>query len=516
MLSRPDLLAPVLRADGMREADRRTMQEWGLPGRALMETAGRACADHAERLRGNGPHEAVVLAGKGNNGGDGLVIARVLHARGWRVTVATTATGDEATEDTAANLALLRRLEDDRLRLVGPADAVPGVGVIVDALLGIGISGELREPVAGLAAWANAQRERGARVLAVDVPSGLDADAGVAATGTVRADRTVAMGARKAGLLLGEGPRLAGEVVTAEIGIPGALLREHADAWVASDNWLEAVLPRRSADVHKYSAGRAVCIVGSRRFTGAAVLATQAAYRAGVGAVICCTPEGARATVDAHNLEVMVDAQPETEAGGLAITADGPIRARIETADAVLMGCGLGDEAETQRLVRVLLRRLAGAEGPPAVLDADALNALADHTDALATQAEGRIVLTPHLGELRRLTGDPTLAPTDRLATVRRLAADWNSILLLKGMPSVLAAPDGTVAIGPPGHSSLATAGTGDVLAGTIVGLMAQGLAPMDAALAALWLGYRAASRYTGRAESLVASDLLSPDALAR
>ncbi|MEM6327810.1 MAG: NAD(P)H-hydrate dehydratase, partial [Bacteroidota bacterium] len=231
--------------------------------------------------------------------------------------------------------------------------------------------------------------------------------------------------------------------------------------------------------------------------------------RAGAGAVVCCTPEGARATVDAHLPEVMVDAQPEADGGALAITAYDGIRARIEAAEAVLVGCGLGREAETQRLVRALLRRLGGDNGPPAVLDADGLGALAGHTYDLATRAHGRIVLTPHLGELRRLTGTPDLTPADRLATVRDLAAEWNCVLVLKGMPSVVAAPDGTVAVGPPGHPGLATAGTGDVLAGTTVGLMAQGLAPMDAALAALWLGYRAAARVPGRPEAIVASDLL-------
>lgn len=502
----------------MREADRRTMDEWGLPGRALMETAGRACADHAERLAGDGPREAVVLAGKGNNGGDGLVIARVLHARGWAVTVATSAAPNDATEDCAANLALLARLAEasDRLTIHGPDPADlhrQRPALIVDALLGIGVEGALREPVASLAAWAEAERQRGAKVLAVDVPSGLNADTGEAPDGTVRADLTVAMGALKAGLLLGDGPQHTGTVVTAEIGIPDRLLREHADAWAASPDWLDAVLPQRAADAHKYSAGRALCIVGSRAFTGAAVLSTQAAYRAGAGAVVCCTPEGARATVDAHNSEVMVDAQPETDGGGLAITAYDGIRQRVEGTDAVLLGCGLGRETETQRLVRALLRRLAGENGPPAVLDADGLTALAGHTDALAERASGRIVLTPHLGELRRLTGDDDLDPADRLATVRDLAADWRSVLVLKGMPSVLATPDGTAAIGPPGHPALATAGTGDVLAGTMVGLMAQGLAPADAALAALWLGYRAAVRYTGRPGSMVASDLLQPTA---
>ncbi|MEL6614439.1 MAG: NAD(P)H-hydrate dehydratase [Bacteroidota bacterium] len=523
MLSRPDLLRPVLRAATMREADRRTMDEWHLPGRALMETAGRACADAVERLASGGfasgtmgwSPEATVLAGKGNNGGDGLVIARVLHARGWHVRVLTTASGDDATPDTAANLAMLQRLErdSDRLSIAGPDGDGGRPDIVVDALLGIGISGELREPVASLAAWATRQRPC-ARVFAVDVPTGLDADTGRAASGAVHADATLAMGALKAGLLLGDGSQIAGAVGVAEIGIPDRLLREHADAWTASGDWLGTVLPRRAPGAHKYSAGRAVCVVGSRAYTGAAVLATRAASRSGAGAVVACTPTSAQATIDAHNAEVMVDAQPETDDGALSITAYDGIRQRLDAADAVLLGCGLGREKETHRLVRALMRRV-GAEAPPAVLDADGLGAFAGDTGPLAERAGGRVLLTPHLGELRRLLGDDDFSPEDRISTVRDLATEWHSVLLLKGMPSVIGAPDGTVAIGPPGHPALATAGTGDVLAGTACGLMAQGLSPQDAALAALHLGYRAACRWPGRPEAMVAGDLLSPTALA-
>ncbi|OZC02522.1 NAD(P)H-hydrate dehydratase [Rubricoccus marinus] len=511
MFARPDLLLPVLGADTMREADRRAMADWDVPGRVLMETAGRACADEAERLLASGDApEATVLAGKGNNGGDGLVIARVLHARGWSVRVVTLASRDDSSDDTAANLALLERLaaDSDRLTLLAPdADLGRASGVIVDALLGIGVSGDLREPVATLAAWANRQSPR-ATVLAVDLPSGLNADTGEAPEGTIHADATVAMGALKAGLLLGDGPRLAGAVTVAEIGIPDRLLREHADAWTAGPDWLEAVLPQRASDAHKYSAGTAVCVVGSRRYTGAAVLATRAAYRAGAGAVIACTPESARLTVDAHNVEVMVAAQPETASGGLAFAALEPIRDRLESANAVLIGCGLGDEEPTQRMARALV----GSDYGPSVIDADGLTALAIHIDTLAERSGGRVLLTPHLGELRRLLGDHAFTPEDRIATVRDLASRWNSVLLLKGMPSVVASPEasgGAVAIGPPGHPALATAGTGDVLAGTAVGLMAQGLAPEDAALAALHLGYRAAVSFRGRPGSMLASDLL-------
>ena len=519
-----DGLDPLLTSDGMRAADRATMDAWGVPGRVLMETAGRAAVDAiAARYPVEGAR-VTVLAGTGNNGGDGLVIARVLAARGAHVRCLTLATEADASDDTAAtaegdraaNLRLLTRLAktSDRPAQAGQAvEVVPFEDVrqaanapadlVVDALLGIGVSGPLREPVRGLCAWAGRQ---GAPVVAVDVPSGLHATTGGAAEGTPRAALTVTMAGMKAGLVLGDGPALAGEVVVAEIGIPAAEVERAAAAHRATDAWVAARLPRRAPSAHKYSAGTAVCVVGSGHFTGAAVLSTAAAYRAGAGAVIACTPQSARATVDARNAEVMVDAQRETPDGTLAWAALDAVQKRTADADAVLVGCGVGRADETLRLVRALVQDVAA----PLVLDADGLSAYAGEADRLAERA-APLVLTPHLGELRRLLGDDDFDPGDRIETVRRLATRWGAVLVLKGMPSVVGAPDGHVVVGPPGHPALATAGTGDVLAGTVVGLLAQGLDPLDAAVCALHLGAAAADVWTrehGRG-GLVASDLL-------
>jgi NAD(P)H-hydrate epimerase len=496
----------------MREADRRTAEDYALPGRVLMETAGRAAADALEaRFGPPGGRDVLVLAGRGNNGGDGLVVARVLRARGARVRVVTLVGEDDAPEDTAANLRLLHRLagEDDGLRVDAYEDlrqvaAAYPPALVVDALLGTGVTGDLREPVRGLCAWMNQQH---APVVALDVPSGLNADTGAAPENTVRADLTVTMAALKAGLVLGDGPPHAGEVTVAEIGIPAALLHALAPAARATEAWVAARLPRRAHDAHKYSAGRALCVVGSRAFPGAAAMATAAAYRAGAGAVVCCTPRSAQPTVNARNTEVMVAAVAENDEGALSITAYDEVVARMEGADAVLVGCGLGKAKETGRLVQALLRRLAA----PAVLDADGLNAFAGHAEKLAERAEDLpLVLTPHLGEFRRLAGDAADA-TDRIALVRDYAARWNAVLLLKGMPSVVGTPEGRVFVGPPGHPALATAGTGDVLAGTIVGFLAQGMDAVEAAVCALHVGTAAAEHLaaTRAASSVVATDLL-------
>ena len=508
-------LLPILTSGGMRAAETAAVDRWGLPARVLMETAGRGAADIvADVLGGSAEAKRVaVVAGSGNNGGDGLVVARVLHARGADVRVAVAVSAREG-DDRAANRRLAERLADGRLRVSDTPGVFDGWSpdVVVDALLGTGAAGPLREPVAEWTGWI---RQQACPVVALDVPTGVDASTGEAADGAVRATVTVAFGALKAGLVLGLGAALAGRVVTVEIGVPGREVEAAAAAHRATDAWVRAALPRRAPDAHKYSAGRVVAVVGSRAFTGAAVLSSVAALRAGAGAVVCCTPKSAQRTVDAHSAEVMVEACPETSAGTLALPAFDAITERMASADAALVGCGLGRAPETARLVRTLLRRAA----LPVVLDADGLRAFAGHDGALADRGgAGALVLTPHVGELRALVGDDRFEPRDRIETVRRLAARWNAVVLLKGMPSVVGVPDGRVFVGPAGRPALATAGSGDTLAGTVAAFLAQGLGPTEAAVCALHVGSRAADVAGGpTGAGVVASDLVAslPAALA-
>jgi len=510
-------MTPILSADAARAADDAASARWGVPSRVLMETAGRAVADAAERLAGDsGGRRATVLAGAGNNGGDGFVAARVLHARGWTVHVAH-APGDFP-PDASANADLARALADEpqvgvshRLTVAPFAGDAPPADVVIDALLGIGAGGPMRDDAVGaMAAWANRQS---APVLAVDLPSGLDATTGAAPDGAVRATATLALGALKTGLLVGRGPALAGRLRVAEIGIPETEIASRAVAWRPTRGWVRDALPIRAPDAHKYAAGRALVVAGSRAYSGAAVLASTAALRTGAGAVVCATTPSAAAIVDAHAAEVMADAMTETDGGTLAVTSYDRLVERAAWADAVLIGPGLGRVTETGRLVQALLRRLA-ADARPAVLDADALRAV--RAEKLAERAGGDLVLTPHLGELRALLADEAFDPADRVEAVRELAVTWRATVVFKGMPSLVGTPDGRVIVGPSPEPSLATAGAGDVLAGTIAGLLAQGLAPDDAAVAALVVG-TAAARIAG-ADGLVASDLVRamPRALAR
>ena len=518
-------MEPVLTADAMREADRLTIETFGLPSFTLMESAGRAAAERMVRYYGPLAGKTVaVLCGKGNNGGDGFVVARVLWAAGARVQVVAIGTPEAMTDDAARNWNLLEKLtEHDHesrltLHLFESLHQLAGfspAALYVDALLGTGLESKLRGAVAEIVAWLNRQQTS---VVALDVPTGLQSDTGEVLGEAVEAERTFTMAAPKAGLLLGEGPRVAGKVDVLEIGIPGFALHEalgeKGGAWRATDEDVRAWLPRRAHNAYKYSVGLGLVVAGSAGMTGAPTMASLAAARSGAGYVVCACAQSLQPTLSVKLTEVTSIALPETSDGG--IDAGGALEAledRLTKAQALLVGPGLGRHPETQRFIRALLRKT----DVPTVIDADGLNALADYTDEIAEQSGGRWVLTPHAGEFKRLAGSD-VSLTDRLAVARTYAQRWNSVLVLKGLPSVVGCPDGTVYVNRTGGPALATAGTGDVLAGMCTGLLAQGMAPDQAALAALHLGGAAADRYAAHraARTLLATDLLAelPDVL--
>jgi NAD(P)H-hydrate epimerase len=506
----------------MQAADRYTIEEYGIPSITLMETAGRGCADRIQAAYGPLEGEAVVvLCGKGNNGGDGLVVARRLLTEGARVHVVLTSAPDELSEDSAHNLSLLRRLEDageagarltmdqlEGLDALTEAAAPLRPRLYVDALLGTGLTSDVREPIRSLVTWIN---DRTAPTVAIDVPTGLHSDTGVVLGVAVRADRTVTMAATKVGLRVGEGPERAGPVEVIDIGMPPFVLDRAADrpgcTRQTTDAAVRAWWPERAPDAYKYSVGTALVVGGAPQFAGAPAMAARAAGRSGAGYVQCACPETAHPTLANSLTTVPVLPLPTTGEGGIA--PDAALEALDEslaTADAVLVGPGLGRASGTARFVRQLVRTV----GTPLVLDADGLNALAGHIDELAEQREGPWILTPHAGEFRRLAGDD-VDLADRVRVAQTYAERWGAVCLLKGMPSVAAGPDGRAFLGSISTPALATAGTGDVLAGQCVGLMVQGAPPLEAAATALHVGGAAAERYgaTHDPRSMVATDLL-------
>ncbi len=507
-------MQPVLTAQAQREADRLTVAEFGLPGLTLMETAGRAAAANiGEAMHPIAGKHVGIVAGKGNNGGDGLVIARVLHAKGAKVRVWMAGGIEEMPPDAAHNRKLLEAIASqapEESIAIGPLEGVleSQADVFVDALLGTGLKRTLRPRLQHVVKHLNTQP---APVVAVDIPTGLDADTGKVLGQAIQADFTVTMGTLKPGHLFDAGPVCTGRVIPVDIGIPPHILlhtqRSYGCTWYSMDAGVRHLLPARAPDAHKYSAGMVLAIGGSSGLTGAAVMASQAAARAGAGYVTCATHASVAPVLAANLTAVATVSLPETTPGdldpGAALTAlAGPLR----KAKALLVGPGLGRGSGTQDFVCTLLR----TSTLPAVVDADGLNSWIGRTHDLARSPQGRWIMTPHAGELARLTGDASIS--DRLHTARTWARRWNAVLIVKGMPSVVGTPDGEVFVCGAGNSALATAGTGDVLSGICAGLLAQGLSPKEAAVAALHLGGRCADHYCRdrAAESMTATDMLT------
>ena len=469
----------------------------GIEPAALMERAGDAVARAALAVAGGRYGRRVtVVCGPGNNGGDGAVAARLLHA--WGCAVEVVAVGGPPTREPAS--AARRSLEASGVPFLpftrdGLARALARSDAAVDALVGIGFHGPAEGDVAAAIAAID---DAGCPVVSVDVPSGLDATTGAVAGPVVRADATVTMGALKAGLVLA--PELAGHVEVAGI-FPADLVASDLGLVEAAD--IAALLPRRDAAAHKRSSGVVVAVGGSRRMPGAIAMAARAAARAGAGLVQVAVPSGILAVVERLVPEATFLPLPETPSGGIA-DGDDAFAAAIARADAVVVGPGAGNEAPTARWIRSLVDGLA----VPAVLDADGLNAFAGA--ALRARPAG-LVVTPHVGEFLRLAepGDPS-PDGDRFAAARALARRTGATVLLKGPATVVAEPGGVARVNPTGDATLATAGTGDVLAGAIGAFLARGLAAGDAAVAAAYVHGLAGERAGAEmGEGTTAGDVL-------
>ncbi|WP_439552706.1 NAD(P)H-hydrate dehydratase [Falsiroseomonas sp.] len=445
----------LLTPDDMARADAAAIAG-GIPGLALMEAAGRAVARAA--MRRFRPVRTLVLAGPGNNGGDGYVIARLLDQAGWPVAVAALAPPRPGS-DAAAVAARWR----GPMVAFSAAEAARA-GLVVDAVFGAGLS----KPVAGLA--AEVLRAVAAPVVAVDVPSGVDGETGAVRGFAKPSALTVTFFRLKPGHLMYPGRALCGEVVLADIGLPAAVLAGIAPRAFRNGPGLWR-LPVPGADAHKYARGH-VAVVAGAGMTGAARLVARAARRAGAGLLTMLAPDAATAAVlRAGDPGVMV-----SEAGLLALLAD----ARIGT---WVIGPGLPPDGAT----RALLRQVVKA-GRQVVADAGALRAAAGDPAVLA----GAAVLTPHAGEFAAVFGPPG---DDRPAAARAAAAGTGAVVVLKGADSIIAAPDGRIAINANAPPWLATGGTGDVLAGIVAGLLAQGMPRFEAACAACFLHGEAAMR---------------------
>jgi ADP-dependent NAD(P)H-hydrate dehydratase / NAD(P)H-hydrate epimerase len=491
-----DWLDPCLDAEEMRATDAWAINDRGVPSLELMETAGRAVAEAAAEVAGAG--RAVVVCGKGNNGGDGLVTARVLREMGYEVDALLLAPGEQLSEDARANLERF-----DGARHVGPADlpgALDGSAVIVDAIFGTGFAGSPRDP-AGAA--IDAINDADSPVVATDIPSGVNASTGEVEGRAVDADLTVTFHAPKLGHWISPGKLQAGELRVAPIGIPEGSPVGASDGLISTR--VLALAPHRAAGSTKFSSGQVVVVGGSRGLTGAVCLSALGAIRSGAGYATVAVPADLESIFEIKLTEVMSVGCASRE-GRLRPAASEQILGATERAACVVLGSGMGREQGTQRLARELTQRIRA----PMVLDADGLNAHAGRIEALAERA-APLVLTPHEGEMGRLLDrDSDEIKAKRLECAREAARRSGAIVVLKGDDSIVT--DGErVAVNAVSSPQLATAGTGDVLTGVVAALIARDIEPFAATCAAVLAHSRAGVNAGERVghDSVIAGDVI-------
>jgi ADP-dependent NAD(P)H-hydrate dehydratase / NAD(P)H-hydrate epimerase len=488
-------LNPLFDAQGMREVDRWAIEQTGVPSLELMEAAGRALAEAVAEVAPHGPIR--VVCGKGSNGGDGFVAARLLEGMGFRVEVLLLWAEDEVKGDAAVNLG---RVEAEHVS--GDLDTrLEGSRAVVDAIFGTGFEGAAREPAAAAIAAIN---RCDAPVVACDIASGVDASSGEVEGVAVRADVTVTFHAAKLGQWIAPGKWHTGDLRVAPIGIPPGAPVPAAGGTI--DPSVLAVAPRRGPGSTKFSSGQVTVAGGSRGLTGAVRMSSLGAIRAGAGYATVAVPADLNLVFEIAQAEVMSAPCPGGDGRLTTASAEAVLRA-FERAAAGVLGPGLGRDPDSLELAR----EVAGGISCPLVIDADGLTAFARQLDRLAAR-EQPTVLTPHAGELGRLLGrDSDEIAAHRLAAAREAAVDSGAIIVLKGDDTIVT--DGErVAVNAISAPGLATAGTGDVLSGVNAALLARGLEPFAAACAAVVgharAGRDAASRL-GAAESVIAGDVI-------
>jgi hydroxyethylthiazole kinase-like uncharacterized protein yjeF len=507
----------LVTAAQVRELDRRAIQDFGIPSLVLMENAGRTTYQILRREFPSLQGEVAVVAGRGNNGGDGFVVARYLANAGIPVVVFLLGQRDQVRGDARVNLDILAHLEIEVEEVLTDADLNPVIhrlakaGLIVDALLGTG----LNSPVEGLmGALIERLNHLRAPVLGVDIPTGLSADTGEVLGVALKAKVTVTFGWPKLGQVVPPGRDYVGRLWQVDISIPPSFARD-VPLELAQPQDLRALLPPRPFASNKGTFGHLLVLAGSEGKTGAATLTSEAALRAGAGLVTLGIPASLNDILEVKITEAMTIPLPEAVGTrALGKTALAPIKGFLGEKFTLAIGPGLGIHPETRELVCRLVHDLP----QPMVIDADGVNNLAADSTCLEGAAGPRI-LTPHPGEMARLLGlSVPEVQARRLDIARETAARFGITLVLKGAQTLVAAPDGRVSLNSTGNPALASGGTGDVLTGLIGGFLAQGLTPWDAARLGVYLHGLASDIFVSRhgPRGMIAGDLLRifPDVL--
>jgi NAD(P)H-hydrate epimerase len=494
----------LVTANEMQAMDRQTIETYGIPGRVLMENAGRGATQvFVATLGAQTSRKVGIIAGRGNNGGDGFVMARYLAHKDFRVTVFLMAQRTAVQGDAASNLALLDDLNvpvieiPDRTAFEAHLRSMRHQQIWIDAILGTGLNSDVRGYYRTVIENINAF---GRPVLAVDIPSGLNADTGQPCGVCVRAGVTVTFGHPKIGHLLYPGAEFTGDLHVIDIGIPGFISQNVGPRqFLLTTDHVRSCLPARPAAAHKGTTGHLLVVAGSTGKTGAAAMTASSALRAGAGLVTLGIPASLNPGVETQVLEAMTVPLPDDGRGRIGRKALDIILAQLEGKKALALGPGLGTDAETCALVHHLLQ----ACPVPVVLDADGINCLARDRTTLE-RLKAPLVLTPHPGEMARLTeSTPQNVQRDRVAGARTLAMQHKVHVVLKGARTVIAHPDGSVFINPTGNAGMASGGMGDVLTGIIAGLMVQGFSPEAAAHAGVYLHGAAADMLATRSGAI-------------
>ena len=501
----------VVSAQEMRELDRLTIEKYGVPSLVLMERAGAAIAQAIlQRFARATKKGVLIVAGKGNNGGDGFVVARLLKKKRIHCAVALLARKDELSPDASHNLRAFLKLKGkvveivpDRLELL--SREIDSKGLLVDAIFGTGMKNEVRGEYAEAITWMNAS---GLPMVAVDIPSGLHTDTGMPLGTAIQAEMTVALGYPKLGEVIYPGLDCVGDLAVADIGIDSNAVREvnpKTELLVQEEiGWL---VPSREPDTHKGTYGHLLVMAGSRGKTGAAILACRAAMRTGAGLVTLAGPRALNDIFASSLVEVMTEPLGDNGAENIESLSEEEWRRLLERKDAFLFGPGIGVSEYTHNALRWLLRNLE----MPWVIDADGLNTLALEIDRLR-HAKTPPILTPHPGEMARLIGKGNATVNqDRIGVARSFAVANRCHIVLKGARTVIATAEGKVFINPTGNPGMASGGMGDVLAGMLGALLGQGLSPEHAMKLGVYLHGFAGDRIAAdKGEiGLIASDVI-------
>ncbi|MCS7229301.1 MAG: NAD(P)H-hydrate dehydratase [Candidatus Kryptonium sp.] len=483
----------VASTEEMRKCDSYAIDQLGIPGLLLMENASQGVVNSIlMKYGGVAGKKVFVFCGSGNNGGDGLAVARKLFGMKADVYVFLLSEPEKLRGDAKTNYEIALRINKNKreidvfeiitLKDVKDLEKYPRPDLVIDAIFGTGFKGKVQGLFYDVISWINSIR---AYTVSIDIPSGLDGDTGEVAGIAVRADLTATMGLPKTGLMLNLGKILPGKIYIIDIGIPSFVYQIMGiKTYYLEQIDIKKRLPVRPFNAHKYSCGKIFALVGSPGLTGAATMSTLSAMKVGAGAVIAGVPESLSPILEMKLTEVMKLPLPETNEHTIGWNALDLIEEHMEWADVLIIGPGLSKNYETKQVVLNILKKL----NKKAVIDADGLNALVGNLNILKS-LHNEIVLTPHSGEFSRLTDLPVeKIEREKIEVARNFATEYGVVLVLKGDTTVIANPEGEVFINSTGNPGMATAGSGDVLTGMIAGFMGQGLSALDAAICGVYL----------------------------